>query len=81
MQRQHGVLEDARRAAVRADAIKELYPRLVERIEQATFDDKRFVLECLDAVVTVGRSGVALSLAVTEQELSSVSSSPGRAGW
>ena len=58
LQRQHVVLEDARGAAVRADTIKELYPRLVRRIEQTSFEDKRFVPECMGAVVTVGHSGV-----------------------
>ena len=62
---------------VSAEAVKELYSRLVERLQRATFDDKRFVLESLDAHVTVGSSGVSLSLAIPERVVSAVSNTPG----
>jgi len=80
LERQRKALDDAQNMVVSVDAIKALYPALVARIQRATFEDKRFVLECLDAQVTVGPSGVSLSLAVPESALAAVSTTPGRAG-
>ena len=74
-------LEDAQHTVVKVDAIRELYPLLLERLQRATFEDKRFILERLDARVTVGESGVSLSLAVPDSALSAVSTTPGWAGW
>ena len=79
-ERQQKGLEDAQGAALNMDAIKSLYPKIVDRINRATFEDKRFVLECLDAEVTLGPSGVTLSLAVPEKAIYAVSNPPGRAG-
>jgi len=81
LERQHEALEDTRHMAISADAIKRLYPVLLHRMQTATLEDKRFVLECLDTQVTVGTSGVSLSLAVPESVMSAVSSAPGCAGW
>jgi len=80
LERQRKALDDAQNMVVSVDAIKALYPALVARIQRATFEDKRFVLECLDAQVTVGPSGVSLSLAVPESALAAVSTTPGWAG-
>jgi len=52
LERQRKALDDAQHMVVSTDAIKALYPALVDRIKRATFEDKRFVLECLDARVT-----------------------------
>jgi hypothetical protein len=41
-----------------------MYPLLIERLKTAEFEDMRFVLECIDAQVEVGPSGVTVSLAV-----------------
>ena len=79
LERQQGTLEDARRRLVSADTIRDLYPHLKDRIQNATPEDKRFILECLDTQVTVGPSGVSLSLAIPEQAVSAVSTQP-RAG-
>ena len=81
LERQGKVLDDARRKVEDAQAIKALYPLLLERIERANVEDKRFVLDCLDAQVTVGPSGVTLSLAVPQEDMNAVSNTPGRAGW
>ena len=79
LERQQGTLEEARRRLVSADTIRDLYPHLKDRIQNATPEDKRFILECLDTQVTVGPSGVSLSLAIPEQAVSAVSTQP-RAG-
>ena len=73
--------EGANRDLVSADAIKELYPLLAERIQNATFEDRRFVLECLDTEATVGPSGVVLSLGVPEAIVDPVSTRPRAGGW
>ena len=70
---QRQALEDTKHSALGADAIRRLHPKLVERLSNPEFEDKRFVLESMDTVVTVSASGVELSLAVPENELSSVS--------
>jgi len=80
LERHRKALEDAQHLVVSADAIKALYPALVDRIKRATFEDKRFVLECLDAQVTVGPSGVSLSLAVPDSAMAAVSITSGWAG-
>ena len=81
LERQKKSLEDAQRIILSMDAIKTLYPKMVERIQRATFDDKQFVLECLDAQITVGPSGVTVSLVVPEKVMSPVSNPSGWAGW
>ncbi|MFQ5874827.1 MAG: hypothetical protein ACE5JL_13675, partial [Dehalococcoidia bacterium] len=67
---------EAQRKLVTADTIRNLYPRLAECIQSATPEDKRFILECLDTQVTVGPSGVSLSLAIPERAMSAVSNLP-----
>ncbi|MEE9324392.1 MAG: hypothetical protein V3U90_02380 [Dehalococcoidia bacterium] len=81
LERQKKSLEDAQRIILSMDAIKTLYPKMVERINRANFEDKQFVLECLDAQITVGPSGVTVSLAVPEKVMSPVSNPSGWAGW
>ena len=81
LERQKEALEEANRDLVSAEAIKELYPLLAERIQNATFEDRRFVLECLDTEATVGPSGVVLSLGVPETLVSPVSTRPRVGGW
>ena len=76
MERQQQALQNAERMAVSADAVKRLYPALVDRIKRASFQDKRFVLECLDTQVMVGPSGVSLSRAVPETAMAAVSRTP-----
>ncbi len=74
-------LYEAKQHLVSAEEVRKLYPLLAQRLEQASFDDQLFVFECLDALASVGPSGVTLSLAVPHDGLSSVSTRPGRAGW
>ncbi len=69
-----------------AEMVKRLYPLRVQRIEGSSFEDKRFVLECLDTQVRIGPSGIVVSLAVPDRpvasaKLVSVSNAAGRAGW
>ena len=80
LERQKMVLEEANRDLVSAAAIKELYPLLAERIQHAMFDDRRFVLVCLDTEATVGPSGVVLFLGVPEAILDLCPPDPGLVG-
>ena len=76
LERHQKTLEEAQRKLVTADTIRNLYPLLAERVRSATPEDKRFVLECLDTQVTVGPSGISLSLAIPEKAMSAVSNLP-----
>jgi len=69
-------VSDVRQQSSNAEAIKRLYPAVVRRIESASLEDKQFVLDCLDAEAAIGPSGVKLSLAVPEGNLSSVYNGP-----
>ena len=60
------VVGDAQRLAANARNIQRLYPLVIDRRAKARFEDKRFVLECLDAQVKVGPTGVTLSLAIPD---------------
>jgi site-specific DNA recombinase len=71
----------ARSRVITADVVRKLLPQLKDRIEAATPEDKRFVLECLGAETTAGPSSVQLSLAVPESTLSAVSYRPGTVRW
>jgi site-specific DNA recombinase len=75
--RQREELRGAERQVIDADAVRMLYPRVVEHIESASPQDKRFVLECLDAVIRIEPEMVSLSVAVPDGDVSSVSSPPG----
>ena len=81
LQRAQDSLKDARRTELSVEKIKELYPVVVDRIHRSSFEDKRFILECLGTEVMVGTSGVSLSLGVPELAMSSVSDAPGRVAW
>jgi len=72
---QNGALDEARQSLAGAKVIEELYPRLLDRINSATIDDKIFVLDCLDGQINAGPSGEILSLAVPEHIMSAVSNS------
>ena len=78
--RERQTLSSISRQKADSDAIKTLYPKLVRRIESATWEDKKFVLDCLDAEATVGSAGIALSLAVPMGDILAVSTTP-RLGW
>jgi len=74
-------MDRAMRRLVSADTIRDLYPHFKNRIQNATPEDKRFILECLDTQVTVGLAGVSLPLAIPEQAVSAVSILPRAGGW
>ena len=81
---QKRVIAESHRLAANAVNVQKMYPFLVERIEKAEFEDMRFVLECLDAQVEVGKSGVTLSLAVPDDPpgvRDAVSTRPRAGGW
>ena len=60
-----------------AETVKKLQSHLLEQIQRAAPDDKRFVLECLGAEATVGPSGVQLALSVADTVVSAVHNGPG----
>mgnify|MGYP001558872923 CR=1 FL=1 len=67
--RQKRDLESTRQRALDADAIRRLYPLLVERLQGAADADKRFVLDCLGARAVVAPESVTLELAVPQHIL------------
>ena len=80
LERQEGSLKESEQALVSSDNVRELYPRLAQRVQSASIEDRQFVLGCLDTQVTAGPSGVTISLAVPGPLMSPVSTLPG-AGW
>ena len=48
LDRQKKALQEATQSLVSAESIRELYPVLAQRIQEATTEDRQFVLECLD---------------------------------
>ncbi len=72
-------LDEAKQGLASAEEVRKLDPLLAQRVEQASFEDQLFGLECLDALASDGSSGV--TLAVPDDSLSSVSTRPGWAGW
>ena len=76
LDRQRAGLLSLQSESVGPEAVRRLHPQIVERIRSASFEDRRFVLDCLDTEVTIGPSGVKLSLAVPEESLASVYSGP-----
>ena len=81
LQEKQAALKSARSRVITAETIKTLQPQLLEHIQKAAPDDKRFVLECLGAETTVGPSGVQLALSVPDTVVSAVHNGPGWAGW
>lgn len=78
MDRQQKDLEHVERRRLDAESVRVLYPVLTGRLERATFEDKRFVLNCLGARVMVAPDTVTLELAVPSQALQgAVSTTPG----
>jgi len=83
LDRQKQALKDAEFILSNSENIRRLYPLMLDRITSATFEDKLFVLKCLDTQVTTGLSGIVLSLAVPGkalESLDSVNTTPGRVG-
>ncbi|MCH7656047.1 MAG: recombinase family protein [Chloroflexi bacterium] len=74
--RQLADLEKAETLLLNIGAVKALYPRLREKLESATWDDKRFVLECLQARVAVEHQHATLELAVPDQVFGTVPTTP-----
>ena len=74
--RQLADLEKAETLLLNIGAVKALYPRLREKVESATWDDKRFVLECLQARVAVEHQHATLELAVPDQVFGTVPTTP-----
>ena len=64
---QRRLLAEAQHLAANAANIRQIYPLLMQRITTAGFEDMQFVLECLDAQVEIGPSGVVLSLAIPDE--------------
>jgi len=78
LERQRRDLELAEKRALDVGTIQALYPALRERLERATDDDKRFVLDCLGARVVTDRDAITVELAVPEQVVQGmVSTKPG----
>ena len=74
--RQLADFEKAETHLFNIDAVKALYPRLREKLESATWHDKRFVLECLQARVVVEHQRATLELAVPDQGFGTVPTTP-----
>ncbi len=67
MSRQRTDLDKTERLLFNVEAVEALYPLLHEKLESAAWDDKRFVLECLQARVVVQGQETILELAVPDQ--------------
>ncbi|MCZ6535635.1 MAG: zinc ribbon domain-containing protein [Chloroflexi bacterium] len=70
---------DAERAEVRqwsVEVIKALYPKLQAALDTATWEDRRFVLECLQTRVVLEGRKATVELAVPEYIVGAVSTTP-----
>ena len=73
--RQKQDLEIAVRKALMADTVRQMYQALRARLERATDQDRRFVLECLGTRVVVQPEGLTVELEVPESVVSTVRTS------
>ena len=76
LSREASALKSLEQRPVSVDAVKDLRQRVIDRLESASFDDRKFVLDCLAAEATVSPSGATLSLEVPKDTLSSVTNEP-----
>ncbi|MBI2872050.1 MAG: recombinase family protein [Chloroflexi bacterium] len=77
LERQRKDLEKAQREALTAETVRCLCSALRERLERASNEDKRFVLECLDTCVVAAPAGLTLELVVPEYAHGMVGTMPG----
>ncbi len=73
--RQQKDLERAEGKALDIQTVRQLYPVLKERLDGASEQDKRFVLECLGARAVVATEGITLEFAVPERRTTAVGTS------
>ena len=77
MVRQQSDLDQAERVLADAEAVRRLYPLLRERLERATAEDKRFVLDCLGTRILPGPDSISVELAVPSDGEVTVNTNPG----
>ena len=81
LERRREALEDLRQKTVDIKLVNELRSRIADKLANASEDDKRFVLDCLDGQVSLSRTGRLLTVAVPESQPSSVNTRPWAGGW
>ena len=81
LQRRREALEDLLQKTVDIKSVNELRSRVDGKLANASDDDKRFVLDCLDGQVSLSPAGRLLTVAVPEIQSSSVNTRPWAGGW
>ena len=81
LRRRKEALEDLRDKAIDTESISELFSRVEDKLANASDDDKRFVLDCLDGQVSLSPSGSLLTVSVPQKQSSSVNNRPWAGGW
>ena len=76
LERQGRELEMAERNVLDAEAVRGLYSVLKGRLEQASEEDKRFVLESLRTRIVIGAEAITVELAVPQRILETVEPIP-----